>query len=61
MLNIVQHITYRHRLSFNTKSNKMKTVRTPGGKLVFQNMKKRQSLPKCPMTWPKLKGIKPAT
>ena len=33
---MVQRITYRRRLSYNTKSNKRKVVRTPGGKLVFQ-------------------------
>merc|ERR1711956_115480 len=58
---MVQRITYRRRLSYNTKSNKRKTVRTPGGKLVFQYLKKRPTLPKCPMTGLKLKGIKPAT
>ena len=35
-LKMVQRITYRRRLSYNTKSNKRKVVRTPGGKLVFQ-------------------------
>ena len=58
---MVQRITYRRRLSYNTKSNKVKTVRTPGGKLVFQYLKKRPSVPKCPMTGMKLKGVKPAT
>jgi len=29
--------------------------------LVFQYLKKRPSVPKCPMTGLKLKGIKPAT
>merc|ERR1712107_823458 len=46
-------------LSYNTKSNKRKKVRTPGGKLVFQYLKKRPTVPKCPMTGLKLKGIKP--
>merc|ERR1712059_77741 len=58
---MVQRITYRRRLSYNTKSNKRQTVRTPGGKLVFQYLKKRPSVPKCPMTGMKLKGVKPAT
>merc|ERR1712021_202079 len=51
--------TYRRRLSYNTKSNRRKIVRTPGGKLVFQYLKKRPSVPKCPMTGIKLKGITP--
>ena len=57
---MVQRITYRRRLSYNTKSNRRKKVRTPGGKLVFQYLKKRPALPKCPMTGVKLKGIKPS-
>merc|ERR1712066_829596 len=60
-MGMVQRITYRRRLSYNTKSNKRKVVRTPGGKLVFQYLKKRPSVPKCPMTGLKLKGVKPAT
>ncbi len=60
-LKMVQRITYRRRLSYNTKSNKRKIVRTPGGKLVFQYLKKRPSVPKCPMTGVLLKGVKPAT
>merc|ERR1712037_798233 len=60
-LKMVQRITYRRRLSYNPKSNKRKVVRTPGGKLVFQYLKKRPSVPKCPMTGLKLKGVTPAT
>ena len=57
---MVQRITYRRRLSYNTKSNKRKIVRTPGGKLVFLYQKKQPTVPKCPMTGLKLKGIKPS-
>merc|ERR1712107_678082 len=53
-------VTYRRRLSYNTKSNKIKKVRTPGGKLVVQYLKKRPSVPKCPLTGLKIKGVKPA-
>merc|ERR1711963_1089795 len=56
---MVQRITYRRRLSYNTRSNRRKITRTPGGKLVFQYLKKRPSVPKCPMTGIKLKGVKP--
>merc|ERR1712073_294049 len=56
---MVQRITYRRRLSYNTNSNRRKKVRTPGGKLVFQYLKKRPAVPKCPMTGVKLKGVKP--
>merc|ERR1712056_4221 len=41
------------------QNNKRKITRTPGGKLVFQYLKKRPAVPKCPMTGIKLKGIKP--
>ena len=33
---MVQRVTYRRRLSYNTKSNKTKLIRTPGAKLVLQ-------------------------
>ena len=56
---MVQRVTYRRRLSYNTKSNRRKIVRTPGGKLVFQYLKKRPNVPKCPMTGIRLKGVKP--
>ena len=56
---MVMRCTYRRRLSYNTRSNRRRTVRTPGGKLVFQYLKKRPTVPKCPMTGVKLKGIKP--
>ena len=56
---MVQRVTYRRRLSYNTKSNRRKIVRTPGGKLVFQYLKKRPNVPKCPMTGVRLKGVKP--
>ena len=102
---MVQRVTYRRRLSYNTKSNKTKLIRTPGGKLVLQvrserhmidrwglgavlrilfspdslkwfrywkdyvwtryvssqYLKKRPSVPKCPLTGLKLKGVTPAT
>merc|ERR1712038_455962 len=47
-------------LSYNTKSNRRKIVRTPGGKLVFQYLKKKPNVPKCPMTGLRLKGVKPS-
>ena len=39
---MVQRVTYRRRLSYNTKSNKTKLIRTPGGKLVLQVIFKRR-------------------
>ncbi len=57
---MVQRITYRRRLSYNTKSNRRKVTRTPGGKLVFQYLKKRPQVPKCPVTGLRLKGVTPS-
>jgi large subunit ribosomal protein L34e len=62
---MVQRLTYRRRLSYNTKSNRVKvyvllsnfslelfffwffSVKTPGGKLTYQYVKKRGTVPKC--------------
>ena len=55
---MVQRVTYRRRLSYNTSSNQVRKVKTPGGKLVLQYVKKRGTLPKCPMTGQRLRGIK---
>jgi large subunit ribosomal protein L34e len=57
---MVQRITYRRRLSYNTLSNRRKVTRTPGGRLVFQYLKKRPAVPRCPMTGIRLKGITPS-
>merc|ERR1711937_505224 len=42
---MVQRLTYRRRLSYNTASNGRKIVKTPGGKLVYQNIGKFASVP----------------
>ncbi|KAK6014036.1 ribosomal protein L34e [Ostertagia ostertagi] len=57
---MAQRVTYRRRLSYNTKSNKCKIVKTPGGRLIYQYLKKRGSVPKCKDTGVKLHGITPA-
>ncbi|KAJ3357733.1 hypothetical protein AMAG_02154 [Allomyces macrogynus ATCC 38327] len=44
---MVQRLTYRRRLSYNTKSNKVRVVKTPGGKLVYQYALKKAASPKC--------------
>ncbi|KJH48502.1 ribosomal protein L34e [Dictyocaulus viviparus] len=53
---MAQRVTYRRRLSYNTKSNKTKIVKTPGGRLVYQYLKKRGSVPRCKDTGVKLHG-----
>lgn len=44
---MVQRVTYRRRKSFHTKSNIVRKVRTPGGKLVVQYVGKRGKGPSC--------------
>jgi len=40
-------LTYRRRHSYNTATNKVKKVRTPGGRLVFHYLTKKPGAPKC--------------
>ncbi|TPX66969.1 hypothetical protein SpCBS45565_g04142 [Spizellomyces sp. 'palustris'] len=44
---MVQRVTYRRRLSYNTKSNKTRVIKTPGGKLAVLHIVKKASAPKC--------------
>ncbi|CAG9797792.1 unnamed protein product [Chironomus riparius] len=57
---MVQRLTLRRRLSYNTKSNKRRIVRTPGGRLVYLYIKKKRSVPRCAVTKEKLHGITPS-
>lgn len=45
---MVQRVTYRRRLSYNTKSNKVRKVRTPGSRVVVQYVQKRGHGPRAP-------------
>ena len=54
---MVQRITYRRRLSYNTQSNRRKISKTPGGKLVFLYTKKNGAVSKCGDCKLKLRGI----
>ncbi len=54
---MVQRLTYRRRKSYNTASNKVKKVRTPGGKLVLQYLQKKAKGPVCGDTGKRLPGI----
>eukprot|EP00441_Pelagodinium_beii_P020518 CAMPEP_0197678406 /NCGR_PEP_ID=MMETSP1338-20131121/89961_1 /TAXON_ID=43686 ORGANISM="Pelagodinium beii, Strain RCC1491" /NCGR_SAMPLE_ID=MMETSP1338 /ASSEMBLY_ACC=CAM_ASM_000754 /LENGTH=119 /DNA_ID=CAMNT_0043259345 /DNA_START=68 /DNA_END=427 /DNA_ORIENTATION=+ len=40
-------VTYRRRHSYNTKSNRIRVVKTPGGKLVAQYLTKSSNAPLC--------------
>lgn len=45
------------RNSYNTRSNKVRVIKTPGGKLQYQHLKKRGSPPKCGDCGIKLPGV----
>ncbi|XP_023229089.1 60S ribosomal protein L34-like [Centruroides sculpturatus] len=57
---MVQRLTYRRRLCYNTASNRRKISKTPGGRLVYLYPKKPGSVPKCGDCKQKLRGITPA-
>merc|ERR1712128_198505 len=42
---MVQRLTYRRTLSYNTSSNRRKIVKTPGGKLVYNTLANRPKPP----------------
>ncbi|KAH3672885.1 hypothetical protein WICPIJ_009996 [Wickerhamomyces pijperi] len=44
---MADRVTYRRRNPYNTKSNKIKVVKTPGGVLRAQHVKKIGTRPKC--------------
>jgi large subunit ribosomal protein L34e len=44
---MVQRLVHRHRHTYNTRSNKTKIVKTPGGSLVYQYRTKKAGAPKC--------------
>merc|ERR1711893_515571 len=57
---MVQRLTFRRHLSYNTNSNRRKICKTPGGKLVYHYKKKLGTIPKCGDGGCKLRGIKPS-
>ena len=44
---VLNRVTYRRRLSYNTKSNKTILCKTPGGKLVYHYSNKKTNPTKC--------------
>ncbi|KAL0584085.1 hypothetical protein ABG067_006075 [Albugo candida] len=52
-----RRVQFRRRHSYATKSNKIKVIKTPGGKLTAQYRKKRASGPSCGDCKQSLKGI----
>ncbi|CAM9350918.1 unnamed protein product [Choristocarpus tenellus] len=51
-------VTYKRRHAYATKSNKIKVVKTPGGKLVAHYHKKKAKGPRCAVCSISLPGIK---
>ncbi|KAI9024702.1 60S ribosomal protein L34 [Hyaloraphidium curvatum] len=54
---LATRVTYRRRLSYNTKSNRTRIVKTPGGKHVLSYTKKLGKGPKCGDCGSTLAGI----
>merc|ERR1712000_755181 len=50
-------VTYRRRNPYNTRSNRTRVVKTPGGELRLLHIKKRGTVPKCGDCGNKLSGI----
>ncbi|KAK1174931.1 60S ribosomal protein L34-like [Huso huso] len=59
-LNMVQRLTYRRRLSYNTTSNKTRLSRTPGNRIVYLYTKKVGKAPKsaCGICPGRLRGVR---
>ncbi|TPX31360.1 hypothetical protein SmJEL517_g05312 [Synchytrium microbalum] len=54
---MAQRVTYRRRLSYNTKSNLIKKTKTPGGRLNVLYVHKRANGAKCGDCGSKLPGL----
>ncbi|KAG4305695.1 hypothetical protein PORY_000605, partial [Pneumocystis oryctolagi] len=54
---IMQRLTYRRRLSYNTPSNKVYIIKTPGNELRYLHRKKNGKPPRCGDCHQKLQGI----
>eukprot|EP00899_Mesostigma_viride_P000112 jgi/Mesvir1/10100/Mv06973-RA.1 len=55
---MAQRITYRRRHCYNTKGNKIRKVKTPGGRLVVHYPKKAGTHPKCAISGVRIQGVK---
>lgn len=54
---MAQRLVYRTRLSYNTPSNRVKVIKTPGGNLRYLHIAKKAGAPKCGDCGEKLMGI----
>merc|ERR1719355_395975 len=52
-------VTYRRRHCYNTKSNKIKVVKTPGGKLTVHYRTKSAKGPRCGVVLPGIAPLRP--
>ena len=56
---MAQRVTLRKRQPYNTKSNRRRVVKTPGGILRYHHIKKLPTAPKCGDCGIKLPGVRP--
>lgn len=54
---MAERVTYRRKCTYRTKSNRVRKVRTPGNRLVFQYQNKPVKSAICKETGQKLNGI----
>ena len=54
---MVQRLTYRRHNRYNTRSNKTRVVRLPGGRNILQNTQKTTNIPKCGDCKKPLQGV----
>jgi large subunit ribosomal protein L34e len=54
---MVQRLTYRRRHAYNTTSNRIRKVKTPGGVLSLQYLTKKTNIAKCGDCGHELQGI----
>ena len=55
---MAQRVTLRKRQPYNTKSNRRRVVKTPGGILRYHHIKKLPTAPKCGDCGIKLPGVR---
>ncbi|CAG9484888.1 60S ribosomal protein L34, putative [Plasmodium vivax] len=55
---MTQRVHYRKHNHYNTKSNKVRPIRTPGGKLTIHVVKKKAGKPKCADCKTAIQGVK---
>ncbi|GAW78943.1 60S ribosomal protein L34 [Plasmodium gonderi] len=55
---MTQRVHYRKHNHYNTKSNKVRPVRTPGGRLTIHVVKKKAGKPKCADCKMAIQGVK---